>query len=200
VTVATSEIPVPTVLGETCLMLNGAPIPMLYVSGSQINAQLPFNVSGDASLVLYTPGGVSPTVNLTIQPNAPAVFRSGTAGPQTGIPTVYRNSDNKLVTLSNPIHSNDKLTIYATGFGLVSPPVATGAAGPKKPLAVAEIQPTVTLGGTPLNIEFAGLAPGSVGVDAIVAAVPGKIPTGLSVPLVITQGSRTTTLKVRVVK
>ncbi len=199
-TVATSEIPLPTLLGETCLMLNGAPIPMLYVSGHQINAQLPFEVSGDATLVLYTPGGISPTVDLTIQPNAPAVFRSGTAGPQTAIPTVYRNADNKLVTLSNPIHSNDKLTIYATGLGTVSPHVADGAAGPGKPLAVANTQPTVTLGGTPLNVEYAGLAPGTVGVDAIVAVVPGKIATGMSIPLVVTQGSGTTTLHVRVVK
>jgi uncharacterized protein (TIGR03437 family) len=199
VNVATSEIPLPTVLGETCLLLNGSPIPMLYVSGSQINAELPWEVSGDATLVLYTPGGVSPSVDLTIQPNAPAVFRSGTAGPQTSIPTIYRNSDNKLVTLSNPIHPKDKITIYATGLGAVTPQVNDGAAGPKSPLAVADAQPAVTLGGTPLNVEYAGLAPGSVGVYAIVAVVPGKIPTGLSVPLVITQGTGTTTLQVRVV-
>jgi len=172
---------------------------MLYVSGSQINAELPWEVSGDATLVLYTPGGISPSVDLTIQQNAPAVFRSGTAGPQTSIPTVYRNSDNKLVTPSNPIHPKDKLTIYATGLGAVTPQVTDGAAGPKSPLAVADAQPAATLGGTPLNIEYAGLAPGSVGVYAIVAVVPGKIPTGLSVPLVITQGTGSTTLQVRVV-
>ncbi len=199
VNVATSEIPLPTVLGETCLMLNGAPIPMLYVSGSQINAELPYEVSGDATMVLYTPGGISPSVDLTIQPTAPSVFRSGSAGPQTRIPTVYRNSDNKLVTPANPIHPKDKITIYATGLGTVTPRVADGAAGKSSPLSAANAQPTVTLGGTSLNVEYAGLAPGSVGVYAIVAVVPGKIPTGLSVPLVITQGTGSTTLHVRVV-
>jgi uncharacterized protein (TIGR03437 family) len=199
VTLATSEVPLPTLLGQTCLMLNGAPIPMLYVSGSQINAELPYDVDGDATMILYTPGGVSPSVDLTIQPNAPSVFRSGTAGPQTGIPTVIRSANHQLVTLSNPIHPKDTITIYATGLGTVNPPVADGAAGPSKPLAVANTQPTVTLGGTGLNVEYAGLAPGMVGVDAIVAVVPGKIPTGLSVPLVINQGSGTTTLQVRVV-
>ncbi len=200
VNVATSEIPLPTILGETCLMLNGAPIPMLYVSGSQINAQLPFEVSGDATMVLYTPGGVSPSVNLSIASNAPSVFRSGTAGPQTGIPTVMRNANNQLVTLSNPIHSKDKITIYATGLGTVDPPVADGTAGKQNPLAVATTQPGVTLGGTALTVDFAGLSPGSVGVYAIVAVVPSKIPTGMSVPLVINQGGSTTTLQVRVVK
>lgn len=199
VNLATSEIPLPTILGDSCLMINGAPVPMLYVSAKQINAQLPFDVDGNATLVLYTPGGVSPTMDLTIASNAPSVFRDGTAGPQTGIATIYRNSDNKLVTLSNPIHPKDTLTIYATGLGVVEPPVANGAAGPKNPLAVALTPAEVTLGGTVLNVQYAGLAPGQVGVYAIVAVVPSKIETGMSVPIVISQGGASTTLHVRVV-
>lgn len=199
-TQTTSSTPWPTTLGDTCLLLNGAPIPMNYVSGSQINAQLPFNVEGSATLVLYTPGGVSPTTNLTILPNAPAVFRSGTAGPLKNIPTVVRGSNNKLVTLSNPVHTKDTLYIYATGLGTVTPPVATGAAGPSKPLAFVTTPPTVTLGGVGLNVEYAGLAPGMVGVDLIEVKVEGRVPTGLDVPLVINQGSGETTLQVRVVK
>lgn len=189
----------PTILGDSCLMVNGGPIPMNYVSSGQINAQLPFNVEGAATLVLHTPGGTSPSVNLTIEPNAPAVFRSGTAGPVKGIPTVVRGSNNKLVTLSNPIHPKDTIYIYATGLGIVTPEVATGAPGPSKPRAVAIAQPTVTLGGVGLNLEYAGLAPGMVGVDLIEVKVEGKIPTGLSVPLVIDQGGVETTLSVRVV-
>jgi len=181
-------------------MVNGAPIPMMYVSNNQINAQLPFDVSGPATMVLHAPGGVSPTLNLTIQDNAPSVFRSGTAGPQTGIPTVVRNSNHQLVTLSNPIHSKDKIVIYATGLGTVTPSVASGAAGPSNPLAVADTMPTVTLGGVGLNVTYAGLAPGMVGVYQINATVSGQIVTGLSIPLVIEQGGAQTTLLVRVVK
>ena len=39
-------------------------------------------VDGEAALVLRTQGGVSDTVNLTILPAAPGVFRDGTAGPE----------------------------------------------------------------------------------------------------------------------
>jgi uncharacterized protein (TIGR03437 family) len=198
-TTQTSASPWPTILGNSCLMVNGAPIPVNYVSGRQINAQLPFNVEGSATLVLHAPGGTSPSVNLTIEPNAPAVFRSGTAGPQKGIPTVVRGSNNQLVTLSNPIHPKDTIYIYATGLGTVTPAVVTGAPGPSKPRAVLTAQPTVTLGGVALNLEYAGLAPGMVGVDLIEVKVEGKIPTGLSVPLVINQGGAETTLSVRVV-
>ena len=195
-----TSAPWPTVLADTCLMLNGSPIPMTLVSGRQITAQLPFNVGGSATLALHTPGGSTPAMNVNIQPNAPAVFRSGTAGPVTGIATVYRNSNRQLVTLSNPIHVNDTITIYATGLGAVKPTVATGSAGPAKPLAVATVLPTVSLGGVGLILEYAGLAPGLVGVDAIELKVPGSVPTGISIPLVISQGGVETTLSVRVVK
>jgi len=195
-----SSAPWPTLLGDTCLMVNGAPIPMTLVSSRQITAQLPWNVEGNATLQLHTPGGSTRTLNLTVQPNAPAIFHSGTAGPQTGIATVFRNNNNTLVTLSNPIHTKDTITIYATGLGSVSPAVKTGAAAPSKPAAVATTLPDVTLGGVALSLQYAGLAPGQVGVDAITAKVPSNVPTGLNIPLVISQNGGVTQLSVRVVK
>jgi uncharacterized protein (TIGR03437 family) len=199
-TQSASSAPWPTILADTCLMVNGSPIPMTLVSSKQITAQLPFNVFGSATLVLHTPGGSTPTMNLNIKENAPAVFHNGTAGPLTNLPMLLRNSNHQLVTLSNPIHSKDTVMIYATGLGTVMPSVATGAAGPSKPLAVANALPLVTLGGVDLTVEFAGLAPGLVGVDEIEVKVPGSIPTGMSVPLVINQNGAQTTLSVRVVK
>jgi hypothetical protein len=69
INIATSEIPLPTALGQTCLTVNGAAIPMLYASPSQINAQLPLHLSGQATLTLYTPGGTSDDYHLTVQPS-----------------------------------------------------------------------------------------------------------------------------------
>lgn len=195
-----NALPLPTILGDSCLTVNGTPIPMMYVSSSQINAQLPFSATGNATLVLRTPGGISQGFNVTIQPAAPSVFHSGTAGPQTGIPTIVRSTNNTLVTNSNPIHPNDEIIIYATGLGAVSPPVADGAAGPTSPLAVTTTPPTVTIGGMNLRVDYAGLAPEMVGVYQINANVPYKVPTGLSVPLVIDQGGAATKMSVRVVK
>ena len=58
----------------------------------------------------------------------------------------------------------------------------------------------MTLGGTNLNVLYAGLVPGEVGVYQINAVVPGGVPQGLDIPLVINQGGSTTSLSVRVVK
>jgi uncharacterized protein (TIGR03437 family) len=195
-----TDTPLPTVLGDSCLTANGMAIPMNFASPTQINGQLPFQMDGKVSLVLHTPGGASDSLNLTIYPSAPAIFRSGTAGPVTGIPTVVRAANNGLVTNSNPIHPNDHVTIYLTGMGKTSPQVDTGAAAPTDTLSSVIIPPTVMLGSMPLAVEFAGLTPDMVGVYQINAAVPFKgVPTGFDIPLQITQGGLSTSVPVRVV-
>ena len=199
VNIATSEIPVPTALGESCLTVNGAPVPMLFASPSQINAQLPVEVEGAATMVLHTPGGTSNDLDFTVVPAAPSVFHSGVAGPQAGIPTVVRAKNNQLVTPANPIHRGEAIVIYATGLGRTLPQPATGFAASSDPLPVAVQQPDVSLGGLTLPLYYAGLTPGEVGVYQINALVPGWAPTGMQVPLTITQGSVSTTLIVRVI-
>jgi len=199
VNLATRDIPLPTALGESCLTVNGLPVPMLFVSGTQINGQLPFNVDGSATMTLRTPGGISDNFYFTIYPAAPSIFHSGTAGPMTGLATVVRADNNELVTPTNPIHPNDSIVIYATGLGRTSPAVEAGLPAPASPLPQAIITPVVTLGGTPLNVTYAGLVPGEVGVYQINATVPLRVPNGLAIPLVVVQGGSGTSLDVRVV-
>ncbi|MBZ5596071.1 MAG: hypothetical protein LAP39_27830 [Acidobacteriia bacterium] len=199
VNIATSEIPVPTALGESCLTVNGVPVPMLFASPNQINAQLPVEVEGAATMVLHTPGGTSNNLDFTIVSAAPSVFRSGVAGPKSGVATVVRAKNNQLVTPSNPIHRGEAIVIYATGLGRTLPSLATGFAASANPLPVVIEQPDVSLGGHSLPLYYAGLAPGEVGVYQINALVPGWAPTGMQVPLTITQGSVSTTLTVRVI-
>ena len=71
---------------------------------------------------------------------------------------------------------------------------------PSDPLPSAVIQPTLALGGVALDVLYAGLVPGSVGLYQINATVPRSVPLGLSIPLVVTQGGGSTSLDVRVVK
>jgi uncharacterized protein (TIGR03437 family) len=197
--IATSEIPLPTALGQTCLTVNGAAIPMLYASPSQINAQLPLHLAGQATLTLYTPGGTSDDYGLNIQPVAPAIFQSGVAGPLTGIPVVVKVGNQQLVTPANPIHSGDVLTIYAAGLGSTSPQIEAGLPAPVAPPAVTMVFPVIRLGGVPMAVAYAGLAPGEVGVYQINARAPSRAPQGDQVPLTLTQAGVTTSVSVRVV-
>jgi uncharacterized protein (TIGR03437 family) len=172
----------------------------LYVSAGQINAQLPFNVVGDATLVIHTPGGVSNNYSFVIQPTAPSVFISGVAGSATGLALIVRDSNSQLVTPTNPINPKDTVTIYLTGMGATTPSIAAGQPAPSSPLAYAAVQPTISLGGSVLKVDYAGLAPGEIGVYQINATVPSLgVTTGLTVPLVVTQNGTSTTFNVRVV-
>ena len=87
VNMASSEIPLPTALANSCLSVNGLPVPILFVSPNQVNAQMPFQAIGDVTLILRTPGGQSNNFNLVIEPNAPSVFlRLGWSGRPTSPP------------------------------------------------------------------------------------------------------------------
>ena len=99
---------------------------MLYASPPQINAQLPLQLSGQATLTLYTSGGESDDYQLNLQSVAPAIFQSGVAGPLTDIPVIVKASNQQPVTPANPIHSGDVITIYATGLGPTSPQLEAG--------------------------------------------------------------------------
>jgi len=199
-TLASTDTPLPTVLADSCLTVNGVIVHVSFVSPTQINAQLPSQIDGNAEIVLRTPGGISDALRFTILPSAPSVFLSGTAGPVTGIPTIVRGANGELVTISNPIYPSDELTIYLTGMGNTLPAVPDGDAAPSDPLSNPLLPVAVTLGGTPLTVEFSGLTPGLVGVNQINVAVPLKgVPLGFNIPLAISQGGVTTTIPVRVV-
>jgi uncharacterized protein (TIGR03437 family) len=199
INLATNTVPLPTALGDSCMTINGSLVPMVFVSPTQINGQIPFEISGAATMILRTPGGVSNSFQFNVLDNAPSVFpvEVKNLGSQ---PAVIRASNGEVVTPANPVHPQDWVIIYATGLGGVSPVVKSGYPGPADPLAQASTQPQVTLGGTVLNVGYAGLAPGQVGVYQINVQLPFKgVPTGMSVPLKIQQGDYTATIDVRVV-
>jgi uncharacterized protein (TIGR03437 family) len=200
VNMATAEVPLPTALADSCLTVNGLPMPILFVSPNQVNAQIPFQTVGNVTLVLRTPGGTSDNYNLQILPGAPSVFMVDVPGQSAAVPAVIRNDDGGLVTDSHPIHrkSNTAVIIYGTGLGQTAPAVQSGMPSPLSPLAVALHQPTVTLGGVQLPLIYYGLAPGEVGVNQINVSVPSNVPVGFE-NLVISQGGSSTTITVRVV-
>jgi len=136
---------------------------------------------------------------LTVLPNAPSVFRATVDGLGSDVATIVRGLNSELVTPSNPVHKNDSLVIYLTGLGITSPASQDGTPGALDPLANAIVLPQVTLGGSNLALEFAGMAPGEVGVYQINVKVPSSVQSGLSIPLTISQGGVDTTIQVRVV-
>lgn len=195
--IATKEIPLPTALGESCLTVNGLSVPMLMVSPSQINAQLPFQAEGNVTMVLRTPGGVSDNYNLTVLPTAPSVFRTNLAADYE-VPTVVRSSNGQVVTPSNPIRSNDELVIYLTGMGITNPEIPAGTPAPAE-APVVLTDPTVTINGYRLPVVASQLVSGQVGVYEIKVMVPFKVPKGMNQTMQIEQGGYSSSVNVRVI-
>jgi uncharacterized protein (TIGR03437 family) len=208
-TVSSSANPAPTILGDSCVTVNGGVIPLFMVSPPQISAQLPLATPASSQLIVYTPGGVSDPFTLKTQPTSPAVCTStacpglqipSAPGSSDAIPAVYRTESGLLVTITNPVHKGDKLTIYATGLGPTIPPVEAGFRTPASPPSLLTIPVVVTLDGATCPVTFAGLAPGQIGVYRIDVDVPKGIQQGLFIPLTVSQGSNTGTVFVRVVE
>jgi uncharacterized protein (TIGR03437 family) len=197
---ASRERPLPTALGESCITVNGQPIPLIFVGPREINAQIPFEISGNTTLILRTPGGVSDNFNLSVLPTAPSIFRTIVEGIDGQVATVVNGRNGLLATNSNPIKRNDNIVIYLTGLGKTNPPVEAGLSSPSEPLAQSLVEPKVSIGDVEIPVTFAGLTPGEVGVYQINAQILRWVPTGFSIPLTISQGGSVTTINVRVIE
>jgi uncharacterized protein (TIGR03437 family) len=200
--VSSSATPAPTVLGNSCVTVNGAVIPLFLVSSPQINGQLPLNVGSTGVFIVYTPNGISNAFTLgKIPATAPSVLQVPSSPGSTNlVPAVYREASSLPVNLVDPIHKGDHLIIFLSGLGATDPPVDAGTVSPSNPAAVVLVKPVVKLGGVTLPVTFAGLTPGQIGVYQIDVNVPGGVTQGLSVPLEISQGLSVSTVYVRVVQ
>ena len=184
--------PLPLELGEVCVTVNDAPIPLFDVSAGSVTAQLPFLTLGQAKMVAKGPGGISDPFAVNIAATAPAIFYTsgGTAG-------IFRNDNGEFVTFTNPIHHNQAVSIFLTGLGPVSPALEAGQEPPSDPPAVPQI-PVVTLGSVTGTVTSVYLVPGLAGAYQVNVALPGTSP-GPSVPLTVRQGGASTSVNVRVV-
>ena len=192
------DTPLPTQLGGTCVSANGAPLPLLFVSNDQINAQMPFGSIGPVSLQVHTRSGVSDIFVKQVDPAAPAIF--GVRGPDSSRYAAVFRENNTLSTLSNPLRGNEVAVIYLTGLGGVTPINIAGEPASKTILARTVAPPTVEIGGVAGEVKFSGLTPGFIGLYQINVLLPSYVPKGLEVPLTVTMGANSTTVNVRIVE
>ncbi len=170
-TIAVRRIPWPTSLAGVTVKINGIPAPLVYVSPTQINAQVPFEVAlGAASLVVESNGASAAPVALTMVPAAPGIFLlDGTRAAAT-------NQDFTVNGAGNPAAAGSVVSVYFTGQGQVDVPMTTGAASPIDTLGNTLAPTAATIGGQPATVIFCGLAPGQVGLGQINVQIPDLPP------------------------
>lgn len=168
--------PVPTELLTTKVTVNGEAAPLFYVSSTQIDAQMPWDIPGGTVASVVVTNGAE-TVG-TGTSNAAAVYV-----PATGTPglSFYGNNRAVVVNVDGNVNAptdaasvGDEVTAYFTGGGPVnsSTKLVSGAASPGGLSPVTGSNPTVTVGGINATVEYMGLTPGGVGLYQVNFFVP----------------------------
>jgi uncharacterized protein (TIGR03437 family) len=166
-----STLPLPTSLAGAKLTLNGTPMPLFYVSPTQINAQIPFGALSPGTLKIQNHGAGSQ--DLTIVAASPGIFTAG--GAQGAI----LNADYSLADAVHPAPAGSTVLIFCTGLGAVLPLVAEGVAAPSNPPATTTAFPQVFVNtNTLVPVSFSGLSPGFVGLYQVNFQLPAVVPNG----------------------
>jgi uncharacterized protein (TIGR03437 family) len=156
-----------------------------YVSPTQINLQIPWELQGLTSAQLeVNVADVSVPYTIPLSPCLPAMF---TYGDRLA---VAQDLNYRLITATNPAQPGQYIVVYANGLGVVDHPPVSGEATSAQFLASTLVTPTVTIGGLAAQVLFSGLTPGSVGLYQIDVKLPTDTPSGVQ-PLVIEQNGVT---------
>ena len=183
-----TAVPLPTTLGDTVVTFNDIPAPLFFVSGTQINAQVPFELmtgAGTVTAQVKRGGETSAAQPIAVAAVSPGIFTLNQQG--TGPGAILHAEDFQLVSESAPARPGEFLLIFCTGLGPVQPEVQSGKVAPNiPPLAETLSTPLVNIAGIAAAVTFSGLAPGFVGLYQMNVQVPAGVPSGTqSVEIII---------------
>jgi uncharacterized protein (TIGR03437 family) len=174
----------PTLLDGVTITINGVAAPLIYVSPTQINAQVPFEIaSGPATLELIKNGVAGQPVPIFIADTRPQIFLT------TGAHAAALNLDYSVNSPNNPAMPGGVISVFWTGQGQVNNPVSTGAPASGMFLNTTVAPTAATIGGQPAAVLYSGLAPGFVGLAQANLQIP-DLPSG-EYPVVLTVGGAT---------
>ncbi|MEO8659176.1 MAG: hypothetical protein ABI693_11940 [Bryobacteraceae bacterium] len=172
---------------HTKVIFDGAPGAILYTGTGQINVVAPETLvpgSTVAMQVLHY-GIPSPQVDISITQMSPGLFGYTTQGR---LYAAALTSDAHLQGPGTPLQRGKVAVFYGTGIGLPGSKAADGIAD--RPSEVP-IRPTVSIGGRPAEVLYAGGSPGlTVGLTQINIIVPPDAPTGTAVEVVFSAGGQ----------
>jgi uncharacterized protein (TIGR03437 family) len=182
-TATATQLPLPTTLGDTQLLVNGTASPLFFVSPGQINTvlsnSLPTGGTVDVLAIRPSTGQIYGGSEVQLNSASPGFFTGNQAG--TGQIIAANVVDNALNTSVNPVVRGQYITLYGTGLGPVANAPADGSAATG--ITPASSLPQVLLGTSKTflpdaNIQYSGLAPGLVGVWQLNFLVPLDAQTG----------------------
>ena len=137
------------------VFFDGRPAPVLYASAQQINVQVPYEISGAASVRLRVvssriPNPVSEGRTLAVAARQPSLYLSPAALSSRyqlmsecggkllfGQTAIALNEDGTMNDCANPAAAGSMVTVFLNGAGVVAPALATGAIAAAPPVALS---------------------------------------------------------------
>ena len=170
----------PTTFLGTTVFFGDIAAPLFFVRGNQINAQVPYEVSGAASVNvrIVAEGGEGNTVSVPMVASHPGIF-------------ALRNQDFSVNSAANPEAPGRFALLFVTGQGRVQPEIASGGPGPfVPPFPAPVLDVSVSIGGGESPRVASVLAPGFVGLLQVNAQIPLDAESGAH-DVLVTIGDQT---------
>ncbi len=166
-----------TSLGGVRVLFDGIAAPVLYAQARQINAQVPFEISGKTSTVvtLEYNGAALATFAIPVRAADPGLFR---LQPNLSAQAYAVNEDGTINGPANPAARGSVIALWGTGFGSISPGCPTGGMNP--PYAV-NLESDLSVVIVPATTVYAGSAPtlacgvAQINVRISTDATPGTV-------------------------
>lgn len=177
-----------TTLAGTRVFFDGVAAPLIYTSGAQVSAVVPFSVAGKTSTVVRVEnnGAVIGNLQITAADTAPALFTANASGKGQ---IAALNQDSSVNSAANPAAPGSVVVLYATGGGEWTEPVPDGQimgshlVGPKAPVFVR-------VGKLPTQVIYVGSAPFLVnGALQVNVVLPKELIPDLAVPIQLVAGN-----------
>jgi uncharacterized protein (TIGR03437 family) len=173
-------------LGGVQISFDGTAAPLLYVSGTQVNAIVPYEIAGQSVTRMQLSLNNTPAMewDLPVASSMPAIFTA-----YTSTQAAVLNQDNTVNGGGNPAARGSVIQIFATGEGETTPTGIT-AEVTGTDLKQPQLPVTVSIGGITAQTTYIGSAPEAVaGLFQVNAVVPQSTTPGTAIPITIRVGT-----------
>lgn len=174
-------------LAGTTVTINGKAAPIIYTSSAVVAAIVPYNVNGlsSATVSISYQGKITANRTLPVAPTAPGVFTSNASGSGQAAAI---NQDGTFNGPTHPAPIGTIVAFYLTGEGQTNPGGVDGKlAATVYPAPLQNV--SVTVGGLPAAIAYAGAAPTLVaGVMQLNVQIPSGVDPSSGVPVQVNIG------------
>ena len=163
-----------TYAGETRVFFDNMQAPLVYASGTQVSAIVPYQAAESTKLRVEYQLRTLETRTAPVVAAAPGIFG------------VVVNQNGRINAASEPAARGEIVTLFATGDGPTLPAGVTGKLPAAGKWGVPTGKAAVTFGGAAGEVQWAGEI--ASGVLQVNVKIPPAAPVGNAVPLALTIG------------